>query len=519
MHPDPADQAFALLQSGQFTQAQPLLQALIEKDPRNARAHYGMGIACLSFGQTAQAIHHLEKAAKFAKKEAVVHTTLASALNIERRSEEALPHARKGASLAPGSEYAQRVLGEVYADLRRPAPARQAFDQALKADPHSPRAHLGLFELEMTLGKRDLAEVHIRAALSQAPSDPAILTAAAGVQDESLRANVLAGIERQLSELPEGTASPDVTRLAFAAGRICDAAGDIDRAFSYFNGYRTGLYPAHDPELQKVFVETCKTIFTKDFFEQREDWALSSDRPIFVFGMPRTGTTLVERIIGRHPAARAAGELQFIPDRIHDLTSGRIHSPHLFEAARQMTRQDAQRIGRRYLAHLEDIDKRAHRVVDKMPHNFENLWLLALLFPKASFVHVTRTAEDTCLSIYMTPLPPHHSYNESQASLGHYFNLYRDLMAHWSEALPVDLRHQSYESLVNDTEPESRALIAHTGLDWTDDCLKPPEETTQIYTFSREQARRPVYGTSVGRWKAYQAQIEPLLAVLEAKGN
>lgn len=138
-----------------------------------------------------------------------------------------------------------------------------------------------------------------------------------------------------------------------------------------------------------------------------------------------------------------------------------------------MTRQDAQRIGRRYLSHLEDIDKRAHRVIDKMPHNFENLWLLALLFPNASFVHVTRSAEDTCLSIYMTPLPPHHSYNESQASLGRYFNLYRDLMAHWSEVLPVALRHQSYESLVSDNETESRALLAHTGLDWDDDCLKP----------------------------------------------
>ncbi|MCR9280983.1 MAG: sulfotransferase [Rhodobacteraceae bacterium] len=519
MHPDPTEQAFALLQAGQFDRAQALLEAVLQNDPRNARARYGLGVACLSFGRTAQAIPHLEEAAKGAKKEAVVHTTLASALNIEKRSEDALPHARKGASLAPGSEYAQRVLGEVYADLRRSGLARQAFEQALKADPQSPRAHLGLFELEMTLGNRELAENHIRTAFTEAPSDPAILTAAAEAQDETLKASVLEGIERHLSNLPQGAATAEVTRLAFAAGKICDAAGDTGKAFSFFDGYRTGLYPAHDPGVQKAFVESCKAAFDREFFEQRKDWALSSDRPVFVFGMPRSGTTLVERIIGRHPAARAAGELQFIPDRIHDLASGRIHGPHLFETARQMTRQDAQRIGRRYLSYLEDIDKRAHRVIDKMPHNYENLWLLALLFPNSSFVHVTRSAEDTCLSIYMTPLPPHHSYNESQASLGRYFNLYRDLMAHWSEVLPVALRHQSYESLVSDNETESRALLAHTGLDWDDDCLKPPDETTQIFTFSREQARRPVYGSSVGRWKAYQAHIQPLLAALEAKAN
>ena len=158
---------------------------------------------------------------------------------------------------------------------------------------------------------------------------------------------VLDGIEQHLANLPQGAATAEVTRLAFAAGKICDAAGDTGKAFSFFDGYRTGLYPAHDPDVQKTFVETCKAIYDREFFEQRKDWALSSDRPVFVFGMPRSGTTLVERIIGRHPAARAAGELQFIPDRIHDLASGRIHNPRLFEAARQMTRQDAQRIGRK----------------------------------------------------------------------------------------------------------------------------------------------------------------------------
>lgn len=243
----------------------------------------------------------------------MVHTTLASALNIERRSEDALPHARKGASLAPGSEYAQRVLGEVYADLRRSGLARQAFEQALKADPRSPRAHLGLFELEMTLGNRELAENHIRTAFTEAPSDPAILTAAAETQDETLKASVLDGIERHLSNLPQGATTAEVTRLAFAAGKICDAAGDTGKAFSFFDGYRTGLYPAHDPDLQKAFVETCKVVFDREFFEQRKDWALSSDRPVFVFGMPRSGTTLVERIIGRHPAARAAGSFSSSP--------------------------------------------------------------------------------------------------------------------------------------------------------------------------------------------------------------
>jgi len=514
MQPTPLDHAFSLIAAGQLNDALPLLQDLADRAPSNGQVQYGLGLVFLSANQADRAIPYLTEAAKSAKKDARILATLASALNINRQSEDALAPARKAASLAPKSEYAQRTLGEVYSDLRRPVMARQAFEQALKIEPRSARAHLGLYELETTLGNGEAAEPHLKAAFEETPDDPATLISAARSRNKDLQQNALARIERILSGLPAGAASPEITKLAMAAGRILDSRGETANAFRYFDTYRQGLYGSYGAERQTWFIDTCKTVFTPAFFEARKDFALSSDKPVFVVGMPRSGTTLVEQVIARHPNASGAGELQFIPDSLRDMANGKLHEPAFFDSVLRLDKRDAQRIGRKYLGVLDSLDKKARRVVDKMPHNFENLWLLALLFPNATFIHVTRNAADTCVSAYMTPLPAYHSYNADQTSLGHYYRQYQALIDYWTAVLPVTLRQQSYEALIRDQEAESRALIDHTGLTWSDACLTPPGEDTQVFTFSREQVRQPVYSSSIDRWKKYEAQIQPLLTAL-----
>ncbi|PVB60295.1 sulfotransferase [Labrenzia sp. 011] len=519
MQPNSVEHAFSLIAARNFNEALPMLLDLDDQAPGNPRINYGLGVSYLFFGQAELAVPHLAVAAKEVKKEAPVFTTLASALNISGRNEEALPHARRGIALDARSEYAHRVLGDVYTDLRRPVMARQSFEQALKLDPQSVRAHLGLYELETTLGNTDAAESHIATAFGMAPDDPLVLIAAARSGDAAFRDKVLARIEPILATVPAGAAIPDITRLAFAAGRIHDSRGDTATAFRYYDGYRTGLYGKYDPAQQSWFVNTCKTVFSRAFFDARKNFALSSDRPVFVVGMPRSGTTLVEQIIARHPDAAGAGEMPFFPDRIREISRGRPHTPAFFEWALRLDKREAQRIGRKYLSLLEGQDRKARRIVDKMPHNFEHLWLLALLFPNAHFVHMTRSPADTCLSVYTTPLSAHHGYNIDQVSLGHYYGRYLELMRHWSNVLPVDIRQQSYEALVNGQEAESRALLDHAGLNWHAGCLTPPGADTQVFTFSREQVRQPVYASSIGRWKTYQDRIQPLLEALGEAGE
>ncbi|CAN0606120.1 unnamed protein product, partial [Ectocarpus sp. 12 AP-2014] len=144
----------------------------------------------------------------------------------------------------------------------------------------------------------------------------------------------------------------------------------------------------------------------------------------------------------------------------------------------------------------------------------ERLWLLSILFPKAAFIHLERSPADTCSSIYTTPLDSFHSYNIDQETLGEYYCMYRELMDHWQEVLPVSIRHQSYEAMVNDFPYECRAIIEHCGLPWDSACLEHHLGDQQIFTFSKEQARQKIFRSSVNRWQKYETEIQPLLKAL-----
>ncbi|WP_298812425.1 tetratricopeptide repeat-containing sulfotransferase family protein [uncultured Roseibium sp.] len=505
------DRAFKLIDSQKFAEAMPLLIDLHDQDPTNARVNYGLGLAYLFFGQPGRAVPHLASAAKAAKKEAAVHTTLASALNLNAQSEEALAPARKGVALDGKSEYTQRVLGQVYADLRKPVMAKQAFERALSAEPKSARSQLGLYEVEKSLGHSETAEDCLHTAFGLSPEDPLVLVSAANSSDETLRENVLTGIERILSTVPEGAAHPEIAKLSFAAGKILDDRQDLEKAFHYFDNYRAGLYRGYQPERYEWFVQTCKTVFTGDFFKSREDFALSSARPVFVVGMPQSGAPLIEKMVSSHPDAAAAGEVPVFLQAIGEFTKGQPHGPALFDHALALDKRTVQRIGRKYLASLDKLDRRSRLMVDATPLSFEYLWLLALLFPNASFVHTTRSAADTCLDLYRTPLPAEHTYNTDQTSLGHYHGQQLDLMDHWQNVLPVKLLEQSFEALVADPKSEGQAPIGHLGLTWHDDCLAPFGKDGREGSVKTSENKLP----TPGKWEDYRSQIQPLLKALE----
>ncbi len=257
-----------------------------------------------------------------------------------------------------------------------------------------------------------------------------------------------------------------------------------------------------------------KEVFTHTFFEERREMGHDSAKPVFIFGMPRSGTTLTEQIINRHPRAAGVGELSFFTHQGQALSFG-ADKPGIFaDNAQAMKEKDFKRISRKYLTLLDKLAPNTNRVADKMPHNFEHLWLVALLFPSATFIHCTREPVDCCISIYSKALGSEHRYNRSQSTLSQYFRLYRDLMEHWKSVLSVEIHEQSYEAMVSDQEGQSRALIAQTGLEWDDDCLEFYKGERQVRTFSKDQVRKPIYKTSLERWKRYEPHIAPLLDAL-----
>ncbi len=231
--------------------------------------------------------------------------------------------------------------------------------------------------------------------------------------------------------------------------------------------------------------------------------------------MPRSGTTLTEQIIASHGQAAGAGELMRL-----EFFAGRLHfAPDLdirkfFPAIEALGAKGLQEMGDNYANLLKFHAPEAQRVVDKMPHNFQQLGFAALVCPKLRVIHCSRNPADTCWSCFQNPLNDRHSYSRDLSLLGLYYREYRRLMDHWKAVLPVPIYELNYERLIADFENEARKVIDFIGLPWDDACLNFHDAGRTVRTFSREQVRKPVYGGSVDRWRYYEKELAPLIFAL-----
>jgi hypothetical protein len=255
-------------------------------------------------------------------------------------------------------------------------------------------------------------------------------------------------------------------------------------------------------------------IFTQAFFDKRDARGLSSERPVFIVGMPRSGTTLTEQIISSHPLVHGAGELGRIPELIGQTTR------EAQEAGEQVgfpgwvpmvEDEKFAELAQGYLDYIAELNGDALRVTDKMPHNFQNVGLIAAMFPNARFVHCMRDPVDNCLSCFQQNFAMPHTYSTNLGDLGHHYREYRRIMAHWRKVIPNRMYEVQYEELVADQERVSRELIAFCGLDWDDRCLEFNKKKGAVKTASVWQVRQPIYADSVKKWKMYDGYINELL--------
>jgi hypothetical protein len=259
-----------------------------------------------------------------------------------------------------------------------------------------------------------------------------------------------------------------------------------------------------------------RTYSTAFFFERRR-FGLGSDQPVFIVGLPRSGTTLTEQILSAHPRLHGAGEL---PDLARLAISALGPDDSTWQAATLLEENQSRTLARRYLEALRNgAPKRRLRLSDKSPLNFFQLAFAALLFPNARVVHCRRAARDTALSIWMENFNPEQHYATDFADLAFFTAEYERLMAHWRDALPLKILDLQYEDTVADLEGQARRLIAFLGAPWNDRCLDFHVNARAVQTPSRWQVRRPIYSRSIGRWKAYAEylpELDSAFAELEA---
>ena len=529
-----------LLRSGRPAEAIPILHEAIRSDATYFEAHHALAAALLRSARFADASSVLLRAVALRPDSAAAWQDLGATYDHLKLHEQAIDAYRRAVELAPKLGDVLSRLGELYALYGRTQEASDCFERAADVGPKTTKACLLRSDALLLRGDVSGAERLARAAVEGEPaSDPAHGTLAGllyaqGRFEEAARSfetavqlNPKAArcwyglaecriysetgtslLDRMGAVLQRDDLS-DVERMTmhFALGKVCDDGGDYAHAMEHFDA--ANRLRARDLQFDAAAlaatVDGTIRRFTQDFIASAAASGTPDARPLFIVGMYRSGTTLVEQIVSSHPQIAAGGELTvWTPTDIEsDATTGEFASDRARAAIAK------------YLSVLQEIGPSAARVTDKLPFNFLRLGAIHSLMPKARIIHCRRDPIDTCLSIYANLFKSRVNFAARKDDLVFCYRQYLRMMDHWRRVLPPEIFLEvQYERLIADREAQTRRLIAFTGLDWDDSCLRPEQNTRSIGTASAWQARQPVYATSLQRWRRYEPWIGELRQLL-----
>jgi tetratricopeptide (TPR) repeat protein len=499
----------------QYEESLKVLDAVLVRNPRYDSAHCNRGLTLLSMGEEIKARDSFVQALKITPDYPQAYAGLVLISLELNKLTEGEKFARRLVEQEPEKAEYHSMLGSVLLAQGLTEEAEEAFNKAIALQDDCVPARAGMGHVLMEKGNLDGAEKMFRSCLKdEKDTSPALYSL---IQVRKMKAGdpeiaVMAG---EAEKLEGKVAASKAIPLNFALGKMYDDLGDYDRAFPH---YMAGCSLKrkkldYSMEEKEKSVQRIKDIFTADFIASNASHGDPSALPIFVLGMPRSGTTLTEQIIASHPSVHGAGELRDMLNLAETFPPG-IKIPY----PAKMTNLNAaglEAMGREYVAGLKKRSPDSLKITDKMPGNFHYIGLIKMILPNAKIVHVQRHPLDTCLSCF-TRLFAHGQANTYDLTeLGHYYKCYKNLMNHWRTVLPAGSFYDlNYERLVDDTENESRKLIEYCGLEWDDSCLEFYKNTRNIRTASVTQVRQPIYKTSKARWKNYEKFIGPLVAAL-----
>ena len=399
-----------------------------------------------------------------------------------QRFEEALASYDRALAFKPDLAEAYSNMGNVLIELGRLQEAQKAYRDALRLDSGITGAYVRLAELKFF-----------------APDDPDLATMQA------------------LAAKTEGLSKTDRMQLDFALGKAYADLKEYRRSFQHLRegnaAKRTTIF--YDEKSALASFDRIEAVFTSELIKAKSDGGEPSPMPIFVIGMPRSGTTLVEQIIASHPMVHGAGELQTLNDVIL-ASGGPVGNTMSFpEFVPALDASALKQIGASYVASVRKLAPTAERVTDKMPSNYYFAGLIHLALPNAKIIHTVRNPVDTCISCFTKLFTAPQNYTYDLGELGRYYKRYERLMAHWRRVLPPDrILDVQYEKVTADLEDQARRIISHCGLPWDERCLSFHETIRPVRTTSATQVRQPIYKSAVGRWRVYQEHLGPLLSAL-----
>ena len=511
---------YALLarSTGRLGLALELAGRAVASQPQESAAHATLGNLLLEQERTRDAVAAYRTALALEPGHVNARFNLGGALRRSGEPEAAVSEFRRLVDRFPDDPDFWIALGGGLLDSGRPREAMEAHERALALSPDHPDALTELGLAHVDTGEFEAARRCYRRVIDGSPDHPQVWlnyskTRRFGPADrpEIEEAEAVAG---RLDAHP--APGPECGDVNFALGKMYDDLGEYDRAFKHFRRGNEILKrnTPFDPVGLDRLVENIETGFDEAWFDRVQGWGNPSPRPIFIVGMPRSGTTLVEQILASHPEVHGAGELIRIPNLAQRLLG--VADTPLPAAAASLQREDLEAAARDYLDYVGARAQGAARTTDKLPENYHHLGLIVAMLPNARVVHVSRDPMDVCVSNYLVRFQWGHAWSYDFASLACEYRACERLMRHWRAVLPSPVHEQPYESLVASLESESRRLLEFCGLDWDERCLDFHLTERSVHTASGWQVRQPIYRRSVERWRNYERHLGPLREALGA---
>lgn len=507
--------ASVLRDLGRFDEAVAAFREALQQRPDWPEALNNLGNALHKLSRTDEAIEALQRAAELRPRIALIHNNLGNALFDARCYDEAEAAFRRALELEPRYAEAYNNLGRVLWMLRRPSETEAAQRRAVELQPDLAEARYSLANILRELGKTTEAEAEYRQCLTYWPDDARIHYGLAQLKCFAARDADLERIEALL-ERPAGFSDIDRARLHYAAAKAyTDIGTDPALAFHHYSEgarhKRVSIdYDVADDEA--LFARIAR-YFPAERIRAAAEHGEGTTAPVFIVGMPRSGTTLVEQILATHSAVEAMGELPDLENHLD--AAAQAAQSSLGDWLAEASPGALAAIGRAYRTSVIDAAGDVGRITDKMPENFRFAGVIAAALPHARIVHVQRDPADTCLACFRQLFGGPIDFTYDLTELGRYYRVYAQLMDHWRDVISAEqLLEVQYEEFVMEPEREIRRLLDFCGLDWEAACLEFHRTERVVQTASVDQVRQPLYTSSIGRWRIYREQLEPLLEAL-----
>jgi len=498
---------------GKLNEAVTVYQKAINSRPDYFEAMNNLGHVLNELGELNKALRVFISLLNINSESPEAHNNIGIVYDSMGKAQEAEESYRKAIAIDPTLIDTRSHLGYLLASEGRTRDALDCFDANIELFPDHESSIAGKAVALEKLGQLEEAYTTLDSALINTTDNPDLVLAYCTIM---LRKNDTAGAIIQAERLLSSDSIPPkgIADLNFILGNLYEKNRDYSIAFKHFEVANSVSPCPYSHESHVRYINNIISSTGREILERIPKNRLTFREIVFIVGMPRSGTSLIEQILASHPDVFGAGELRFIGDIAASFSPPLDKDSNYPTGIANLTQSDVDVLARRYIEPVERLADESLLITDKMPHNFLYLGLISILFPKARIIHVTRFPLDNCLSLFFHGFNPMHSYTTNLDFLGRYYKEYQRLMSHWKNTLNIPIMEICYEDVINNLEGSTRRLLDFCQLDWSDNCLKFYNNNRFVKTPSYNQVRQPIYSSSINRWKYYKDFLAPLEAAL-----